>query len=89
VNPLAAVAGVFEVLESEQLLFLGTCFAYGRTTTFLTAKHCVDRGHPMALLVCSPRDNRNRVVRRALVHPQADLAILTTDEMTSSSRFIP
>lgn len=78
-NPLNAVALLFQIVENREPIFLGSCFAYCQRTHFLTANHCVLDREVATVFVVSPTDGRARKVSEILTHPSADVSLLIVD----------
>ncbi len=59
--------------------FLGTCFSFRSNNRFLTAAHCVGGEDTEAPDVYSPITGENLKVVNIERHPEADVAVLTTE----------
>jgi hypothetical protein len=69
-------------------VFLGSCFAYSSPHIFLTATHCIRDRTSSALRVWGLTEGtEDKLIKRVINHPTADLAVLITDP--SDSDFMP
>lgn len=75
-QPLDAVALVYEGQQDGSEHFLGTCFAFRYKNRFLTAHHCVAEKDVSRLSVFHPQDFVHTKVESMAVHPTADIAVL-------------
>lgn len=60
----------------EDAHFRGTCFAFRRSDTFLTAAHCVAEADVATLFVHTPAAKGFHAVAEIKWHPSADIALL-------------
>ena len=72
--------GVLYRIDSADVSFLGTCFAYRTKSHFLTAAHCVDGLQGEQIGITLPLIDHGGFIRLLGItpHPSADLAILET-----------
>jgi len=71
-----------------EYVFLGSCFAYSSPHVFLTAAHCIRDRTSSALRVWGLTEGtEDKLIRRVITHPTADLAVLIT--APSDSDFMP
>jgi len=99
-QPLWAVAvlgGVFPAEAREQIAergvwkprFLGSCFAFRHSNTFLTAAHCVEGIRPEDLIVECPRARTDYKAESIDAHPSADIALVRLDEKVWAEGMAP
>ena len=84
-RPFYSTGLLFRVATDGDPAFLGTCFAYRESSTFVTAAHCVRGVSIDQLGITLPLiDHGDFIhVRLARIHAEADVAVLRTDEVTA------
>jgi len=84
-RPFYSVALLFNTADGSKPAFLGTCFAYGNNSSFLTAAHCVGRLEAAQIGIALPIiDQADLIsVKEVVRHQQADVALLRVDPVLS------
>jgi S1-C subfamily serine protease len=83
-----ATSFIFTPRSDDKVNFLGSCFAYFSPHVFLTAAHCIRDITPSELRVRGlTEDMPDKLIRRVVNHPTADLAVLISEP--SDSDFTP
>ncbi len=65
--------------SKESMRFMGTCAAYTRRDTYLTAAHCTELNTGETLLVLMQAETGTRIVRHVERHPSTDVAVIVTE----------
>jgi hypothetical protein len=89
-NPLQSTGWLTVDGAASEQAFLGSCFAFRRTSCLLTAAHCVRGYDASALRVHTYHENADKTLRVQSVmhHPKADVALLwLTEHNAMEDRF--
>jgi Trypsin-like peptidase domain len=78
-NPVLATSRLHLRTENGKAPVLGTCFAFRHPKYFLTAAHCITDAKPEDVIIAGEDRSKLGLVKRAILHPSADLAILEID----------